>query len=382
MEGTDNLAFSSSPCASTGMNAHSVWLERLQQVAHQGQPDRHERSHLRGAARAFRGRDPVPWRVPGCPQYFTDDAEVRPQVRLRRHAIQGWINAAQFVAGLKAIGTQRDPEPTDRRNQQGDRLHRGGLDTAGQLATSHTRHSPLLRGVRRGRERQDLSGVRPGNSVFICLGANSDEQIANPPDTRAADPGAEAGLVSTFVNYAIPGIPRAVSTRSWPWAWCSRSGPPGCSTSRSARRRSCRRSPSTCSTSTARTGTVDLLRRRGARRRPAHRVWPSTGSSSGTSRRRRRRSSSSSSLGLLIAIPQTIPIIFGATPAQQRRLSLAQPADRLLPLCGTRSTAGRSPPRSSLVGRGRAGGRLQVDAVGLQMRAVVGVEAALPSSKA
>ena len=137
---------------------HALRLaRRLQPVGDQGQSDRHERGHLREEHVPFEAASQFPGAFPALQQYITTMQKYYPQYVYDDTAVQGWINAEQFVTGLRGDREKRHAEPARGRDQQGDQLHGGRARGPGQLADQpQLCHPPVLRRLRRGRERQDL----------------------------------------------------------------------------------------------------------------------------------------------------------------------------------------------------------------------------------
>ena len=106
------------------------------------------------------------------PQYLYDDT-----------AMQGWICAEQFVAGLKAIGRNvTQNRLVDVINRE-TALQRRWARATYQLDSPATpRRSPVLRGLRRGRERQDLGCLRPGEQRVRLPGRQQ-----RPPNPQPAE---------------------------------------------------------------------------------------------------------------------------------------------------------------------------------------------------
>ena len=184
MEGTDNLAFSEA-MHQFGMTTHFVWLNGYSQQVIKANAYRHERSPVRRAARPLRGRDAIPRHVPRSPAVLHDDAEVLPAVPLRRHRDAGLDLRGAVRGGLKAIAPNfTQNRLVDAINQE-TAYQRGWARATAQLDDfAYLGDTAVLRGLRRGRERQDLRlSSAKGSSVFVCLGANSDKAMPNPPNT-------------------------------------------------------------------------------------------------------------------------------------------------------------------------------------------------------
>jgi branched-chain amino acid transport system substrate-binding protein len=183
MEGTDNLAFSKA-MLQFGMNTHFVWLDGYSQSVIQANPTVMNGVIFEEGHVPFEAASQFPGAFPAIQQYITTMQKYYPQYVYDDTAIQGWIDAEQFVTGLKAIGKNVT------QNRLVDAINKETSYTAGGLVapinwlTSHTSAAPPYCAASVEDENGKTSVIfNHGNSVFICLGANSDVPIANPAGT-------------------------------------------------------------------------------------------------------------------------------------------------------------------------------------------------------
>jgi branched-chain amino acid transport system substrate-binding protein len=183
MEGTDNLAFSQA-MHQFGMNTHFVWLNGYSQSVIKANPTVMNGVIFGEQHVPFEAATQFPGQYPGLQQYLTTMQKYYPQYLYDDTAIQGWICAAQFVAGLKAIGRNvAQNRLVDEINKETD-YNAGGLEPPLNWVTGHTSAAPPYCGAYVQDENGTTSVVfGKGHSVFICLGANSDQRIPNPPNT-------------------------------------------------------------------------------------------------------------------------------------------------------------------------------------------------------
>jgi branched-chain amino acid transport system substrate-binding protein len=183
MEGTDNLAFSKA-MVQFGLNTHFVWLDGYSQSVIKANPTVMNGVIFGEQHVPYEAYSQFPGTFPALEQYFTTMQKYYPQYVYDDTAIQGWIGAEQFVTGLRAIG--RNVTQT----RLIDAINRETAYTAGGLVppinwvTGHTSAPPPYCGAYVEDENGKTSVIfNHGSSVFICLGANSDVPIANPPGT-------------------------------------------------------------------------------------------------------------------------------------------------------------------------------------------------------
>jgi branched-chain amino acid transport system substrate-binding protein len=183
MEGTDNLAFSKA-MLQFGMNTHFVWLDGYSQSVIKANPTVMNGVVFEEGHVPFEAATQFPGAFPALQQYITTMQHYYPQYVYDDTAIQGWINAEQFVTGLKAIGRNvTQNRLVDAINKETD-FTAGGLVAPVNWLTSHNSAIPPYCAASVEDENGTTSVIfNHGDSVFICLGANSDVPIANPAGT-------------------------------------------------------------------------------------------------------------------------------------------------------------------------------------------------------
>jgi ABC-type branched-subunit amino acid transport system substrate-binding protein len=183
MEGTDNLAISQS-MHQFGLNTHFVWLNGYSQSVIKANPTVMNGVLFGEQHVPFEAATQFPGTYPGLQQYLTTMQKYYPQYLYDDTAMQGWICAVQFVDGLKAIGRNvAQNRLVDEINKETD-YNADGLEPPLNWVTGHTAADPPYCGAYVEDENGKTSVVfAKGNSVFSCLGANSDQAIPNPPNT-------------------------------------------------------------------------------------------------------------------------------------------------------------------------------------------------------
>jgi hypothetical protein len=183
MEGTDNLAFSKS-MLQFGMKTHFVWLDGYSQSVIKANPTVMNGVLFGEQHVPFEAATQFPGAFPALQQYFTTMQKDYPQYVYDDTAMQGWIDAEQFVTGLKAIGRNvAQNRLVDAINKETS-YNAGGLVPPINWVTGHDSALPPYCSAYVEDENGKTSVVfNHGNSVFTCLGANSDVPIANPPNT-------------------------------------------------------------------------------------------------------------------------------------------------------------------------------------------------------
>jgi branched-chain amino acid transport system substrate-binding protein len=183
MEGTDNLAFSEA-MHQYGMTTHFVWLNGYSQQTIKANPTVMNGVLFGEQHVPFEAGAQFPGTYPALQQYFTTMQKYYPQYLDDDTAMQGWICAEQFVTGLKAIAPNfTQNRLVDAINQETD-YNAGGLEPPLNWVTGHTAADPPYCGAYVEDENGKTSVVfGQGSSVFVCLGANSDQRIPNPPNT-------------------------------------------------------------------------------------------------------------------------------------------------------------------------------------------------------
>jgi branched-chain amino acid transport system substrate-binding protein len=183
MEGTDNLAFSEA-MHQYGLQTHFVWLNGYSQSVIKANPTVMNGVIFGEQHVPFEALSQFPGAFPGLQQYVTTMQKYYPQYVYDDTAVQGWICAAQFVAGLKAIG--RDVAQNrliDAINRETD-YNAGGLTTPIDWTTSHNSAPPPFCGAYVEDENGKTSVIfNQGTDIFVCLGATGVARISNPPNT-------------------------------------------------------------------------------------------------------------------------------------------------------------------------------------------------------
>ncbi|MGO9342771.1 MAG: ABC transporter substrate-binding protein [Acidimicrobiales bacterium] len=186
MEGSDNLSFQQSMRQYGLTNVHSVWLNGYSRSLIAANPTLMNGVIFGVQHVPFEAETQFPGVYPGLAQYFTEMQKYEPKWIYDDTAMQGWINAAQFVAGLRAIGSNvTQNRLIDAINQETD-YNAGGLVPPINWTNAHTTALPPYCGAYVEVENGTTKVVfTNGTAVFSCVGANA-TQVAAPPNTPGA----------------------------------------------------------------------------------------------------------------------------------------------------------------------------------------------------
>ena len=180
-----NIAFARA-IAQNGLNAKQVWLNgydrsTLQQYA----------SIMNGVSMLvqhvpFEAAAAFPGTYPGMETYLKEMQKYQPSAVYDEVAMDGWINAAQFVAGLKAVGRNLTQAKLVAAINKTSDFAGEGLMPPVDWTQSHTSAGPgpfcaAYVVVQNGKFVPEF--VQNGHSVFVCFARGSDTPVSPAPGT-------------------------------------------------------------------------------------------------------------------------------------------------------------------------------------------------------
>ena len=190
MEGSDNLAFARAMHQYGLGSAHAFWFNGYSRKMVADNPSLTNGIIYFDQHVPFEAVTAFPGKYPAMALYLEEMTKYEPQWVYDDVAFQGWVNAAQFVAGLRAAG----PNPTQRSlvaaiNSE-TAFTAGGLMPPVNWTKAHT-----IAGSTRGpfcsafveaeNGRYVPVFTRPGGQVFACVNS-SFQPVAAPPGTPGA----------------------------------------------------------------------------------------------------------------------------------------------------------------------------------------------------
>lgn len=187
MEGSDNLAFARAMHQYGLGSAHAFWFNGYSRKMVADNPSLTNGIIYFDQHVPFEAATAFPGKYPGMDLYLEEMTKYEPQWVYDDVAFQGWVNAAQFVAGLRAAG----PNPTQRKvvaaiNSE-TAFTAGGLMPPVNWTNAHTL-AGTLKGpycsafVEAENGRYVPVFTRPGGQVFTCVNTNF-QPVAAPPGT-------------------------------------------------------------------------------------------------------------------------------------------------------------------------------------------------------
>ncbi len=187
MDGSDNLAFELAMHQYGLTSAHSIWLNGYSRSVIAANPTLTSGVIFAVQQVPFEAATQFPGDYPGMQQYISTMEKYEPNWVYDETAIQGWINAAQFVAGLRAIGRNvTQTRLIDAINEETD-FNAGGLELPINWTNAHISALPPYCGAYVEAENGNTKVVfNQGSSVFVCVGPNSANRVPLPPNTPGA----------------------------------------------------------------------------------------------------------------------------------------------------------------------------------------------------
>lgn len=168
-----------------GLSTKQVWLNgydrtTLQQYAALMNGVTVEVQHV-----PFEAATSFPGKYPGMEQYIATMNKYQPNSTYDEVALDGWINAAQFVAGLKAVGRDLTQAKVVAAINKTSDFNGDGLMPPVDWPHSHTGSTgPYCSAFVQAQNGKFVPQfVQPDNEVFVCFNRGSDTPIAAPAGT-------------------------------------------------------------------------------------------------------------------------------------------------------------------------------------------------------
>jgi len=210
LEGPDNLAFAKEMKQYKLASADALWLDGYSRTLVAQDASAMANVYFLFQHVPFEAADDYPDDYPGMVAYIQAMEKYEPQWTYDGTAIQGWINAAQFVAGLRAVGhgtlTQR--ALVDAINSE-TAFTAGGLMPPVNWTTAHTKAvPPFCSSFSLAYQGSTVPAlVRQGGQVMTCFNGKVANPVADPAGTPGANLARSAGSVKapTKVPTKVPG---------------------------------------------------------------------------------------------------------------------------------------------------------------------------------
>ncbi|MHB8438900.1 MAG: ABC transporter substrate-binding protein [Acidimicrobiales bacterium] len=181
---TGNVAFARS-IQQNGLNAHTVWLNGYDRNVLQTYGSAMNGVTLEVQHVPFEADTAYPGVYPGMHQYLQAMTKYEPQYTYDEVALDGWINAAQFVTGLRAVGRNVTQAKLVAAINATTDFTADGLMPPVDWTQSHTVAAPpyCVAFVQAENGAFQPEFVQHGNQVFNCFQRASDVPVASPPGT-------------------------------------------------------------------------------------------------------------------------------------------------------------------------------------------------------
>lgn len=185
MEGPDNLSFAKAMKQYDLGSAYSLWLNGYSRSVAAQNATAMQRVVFLVQHVPFEAGTADPAKYPAMVQYLKEMKKYEPAWVYDDVSFQGWVNAAQFVQGLRAVGrkTLTQKALVDAINEETG-FTAGGLIAPVDWKVSHTRAAPpfcdafveVVNGT------TTLSPVleQPGGQVLDCFNGKNDTPLKNP----------------------------------------------------------------------------------------------------------------------------------------------------------------------------------------------------------
>ncbi len=187
MEGNDNLSFVKAMQQNGMGGTPSFWLNGYSRSLISQNPTAMNNVIFGIQHVPFEAATQFPGVYPGIEQYITTMQKYEPQWVYDDTAFQGWVNAAQFVAGLKAIGTNvTQTRLVDAINQETD-FNADGTIPPINWTKQHTQPPvPLCLSYVQAQNGKTKVVFTTGSKVFVCLNNNSPVPVTPNTNTPGA----------------------------------------------------------------------------------------------------------------------------------------------------------------------------------------------------
>ena len=168
-------------------SAHAIWLNGYSRSVIAANPTLTNGVIFGVQHVPFEAATQFPNAYPGMQQYISTMEKYEPNWVYDETAIQGWINAAQFVAGLRSIGRNvTQTRLIDAIDEETD-FNAGGLELPINWTNAHISAVPPYCGAYVEAENGTTKVVfNQGSSVFVCVGPNGTNRVPLPTNTPGA----------------------------------------------------------------------------------------------------------------------------------------------------------------------------------------------------
>lgn len=188
MEGADNLSFAKAMKQYGLGSAYSFWLNGYSRQMAAQDATAMQRVVFLVQHVPFEAGTAYPAKYPGMVQYLKEMKKYEPAWEFDDVSFQGWVNAAQFVAGLRAVGkkplTQKSLVAAINKERA---FNAGGLIAPVDWKVSHTKAAPPFcvgfAQVVNGKTTLSVALVQPGDQVLDCFNGTSDKLLKSPAGT-------------------------------------------------------------------------------------------------------------------------------------------------------------------------------------------------------
>jgi branched-chain amino acid transport system substrate-binding protein len=168
-----------------GLTLHQVWFNGYDRATVQQYGSIMEGVYFGLQHVPFEAAAAFPGVYPGLDTYIQEMQKHQPSATYDEVAMDGWISAALFVSGLKAVGRDLTQKKLVAAIDKETAFTGGGLTTPVDWRTGHTVATPpYCHAAVRVTNSQFVPVIESGtNQVFVCYGGNSTTPIAPKPGT-------------------------------------------------------------------------------------------------------------------------------------------------------------------------------------------------------
>lgn len=179
-----NVAFARA-LSQYGVNAHTIWLNGYDRSVLQQYGSLLNGTVVLVQHVPFEAKDSFPGVYPGLEAYLATMAKYQPSAAYDEVALDGWINAAQFVAGLRAVGRDVTQAKLVAAINKMTNFTADGLMPPVDWTKAHTQAAPPYCSsyveVQGGKFVPAF--VQGQSSVFTCFNRGSDTPVTPPTGT-------------------------------------------------------------------------------------------------------------------------------------------------------------------------------------------------------
>lgn len=191
MEGPDNLSFAKAMKQYGLSSAYSIWLNGYSRTLAAQDATAMQRVIFSVQHVPFEAGEAYPSQYPGMATYLKEMKKYQPAWVYDDVSFQGWVNAAQFVAGLRAVGNKPLTQKAlvDAINEETD-FTAGGVMPPVNWHVAHTSAQPpycsAFAQVVNGKVVLNAALMLRGHQALVCFNGVTDVPVADPPGTPGA----------------------------------------------------------------------------------------------------------------------------------------------------------------------------------------------------